>query len=151
MNPDAMRYARWLFWATAAGHLVQSVCVHLSVAPLHVTTLHDIYRLTPGFTAVFLFVAGALGLAAPLIHDRYRIASLAALIPQQFAVIVALVTALECVRGGHFADGLPYDPKFILADQVFFITKGVAHLLCVAQIYLYEPMRFIWKSEHSKR
>ena len=138
-NP--MHYARWLFLIPAICHAVQAWCVWTAGVKLDTTTLHDLYHwfgsvFGHDITAGVLWFASGTGFLSIFLHERSQLWSLVSIIPQQLLVLIVSWTAKQCIFEGHFADGLIYNPKFILADQIYLPVIGFCHFGLVIAVYI---------------
>ena len=107
------------------------------------TGLYDIYKLFGnhiGITASVLFVVSAMAIVSIFIYDKFPIASLWLLLPQQGIMIVSALTAWRCIRDGTFADGAQYDALFISADQCYVFVIGIVHTLLIIHVYLWSAV-----------
>jgi hypothetical protein len=53
------------------------------------------------------------------------------LIPQQTLLTFSAAGAIDSVFLGHFADGAPYPPDFIGADQLYSILAAIFHTMAI--------------------
>jgi hypothetical protein len=56
------------------------------------------------------------------------------LVPQQLLLLFSAGGAINSVFLGHFADGAPYPPDFIEADQMYSILAAAYHTLAIVAL-----------------
>ena len=106
----------------------------LLFTPLHTTGIDLILQLCQGSNVAAGLVFIAAGLLATVstwsVFDRV-LTHVALFMPQQFLLFVSMIGALQCITGGHFADGVVRPPVFIFVDQIYLIVTCFFHIFAV--------------------
>ena len=144
MSRHQPRYEIWLFVAPALVHMTWAVAVLRSASPLITTGLADIYkimhynRLAVGLS-LLLFALMAIG--SVFCHRSHPRLSFMLLLPQQFLMLLSLITATECMIMGRFANGVVLGSDFIIADQCHQAFIPFAHTCLIFHVYLWDGFK----------
>jgi hypothetical protein len=119
-----------------AMHLVWSVGLVLDGRAINATGLHTMLSIThdPGYAALLFGVVALMALCSMFVRRSWL--TVALLLPQQAALWVSVVGAINAMAIGQFADGISRGHWFLVVDQipVVLITLGhTAALLLIAE------------------
>ena len=125
---------RWVIWLAVTQHLLWSVCLLASPAPVGVTAIFAVVSQAGGRYPAALVFALVAGMAVLGVAQRFKWWWAALLvIPQQLVLLVSAYGAGECVVRGQFADGVARPFWFMLADQAPSVLVAVFHTCAILE------------------
>ena len=118
----------WMIAYAVALHALWGLMLMFSDAPLGTTALGD-WPIGDRHISGLLLLAVAGAAAWGMRRDRrgWTAAGFAAVLPQQFLLMLSAGTAIRCSWLGAYADGTPRAPLHILADQMPSILACLCH------------------------
>ena len=125
-----------IIWYAVALHVSWGILLMMSSVPLLTTPTYLLPSQQQFFSGLILATVGMSAGIGHLRRSHNRLASLLALAPQQFIMLVSAFSALMNVVRGTYSDG--YVPGksphlFILVDQLPTILAAVFHSIAVAR------------------
>lgn len=141
----------YLFLVPALCHITMGAALLAAGHPLVTTSLGDIVQhadangravgLLPWWLAgALLVIAGVMGVySARAVSKGRSLFACATIVPQQVVLFMSSLTAGRCILRGTFADGTPYDPWFILADQSPHIWLAIFHMVAILHLLRKQP------------
>ena len=118
----------WMVIYAIALHVCWGLLLLVSPAPLATTALSDWPLSNQYVSAVLILGVGLLALwGMRQDHHARPVASLAAVLPQQFLLMLSAGTALRCAWLGMYGDGTTRAGMHILADQLPAVLAMVLH------------------------
>ena len=106
-------------------------CTPIATSPLH----HSQW-----LAGTVYLTATALAIWHMIVEDIGFVALLKVL-PQQTLLMSSAAGAIVCVLNGHYADGVPRDWGFILADQLWNIVGMIGHTLALIDWFYWSRIR----------
>lgn len=125
----------WILWYAIALHGSWVAALMASPAAMGSTGVAALASLglDRGSLALGLTVAVCCSLYDLQLPPARRWLRIGLLLPQQFALCVSALGALQAIVSHRFADGVPRDPWFIVSDQLHYVIAAAFHTAAVFQ------------------
>lgn len=125
----------WILWYAIVLHGSWVIALLSSPAAMGSTGVAALAALglDRGALALALGVAVCCSLYDLQSPPRQRWLRIGLLLPQQFALCVSALGALQAIVSHQFADGVPRDPWFIASDQMHYVIAAAFHTAAVFQ------------------
>lgn len=133
-------------------HVMWGIVLLIQGTPSLITNLDELSHMVNGNVRAIGFVL--IGVATLSIyamvdysHNGRRARGLLLLLPQQFVLTLSMFSSMHAVYSGHFADGIPSLPTFILLDQMPSILAAVIHTFAIFYYYsnrVHDSLNRLW-------